>query len=344
MPLARVWDARDALEREFRIADPFAAPPPPLPRDRIWLHALLLLATFVATTLVGADMYAGYITDFRTRPVRLDAVGALVGGLWYSVPALLILGSHEMGHYFACRYYGINASLPYFIPAPLLSLFGTLGAVIRIRQPLRTKKMLFDVGVAGPIAGFVVLVPALIGGIAWSRVIRQPPLFGAGGVELGEPVLFQLVGRWFLGEIPEGYILNAHPMAFAAIFGLLATALNLLPIGQLDGGHLAYANLGRRARWVTVGTLVTMLALGALVAYSWLVWCLLMLLLLRVTGWEHPPIPDEDAPLGRSRVLVTIAAVIIFALCFTPVPIQVTDLINTTGPPSSQQQAASAGR
>jgi len=342
-PLARAWDASDEPERRLSGAGPFPGPPAAPPRDRIWLHALLFFATFLATTAVGADLYAGYVSDFGTRRPRLDTVSALVGGLWYSIPALLILGSHEMGHYVACRYYRINASLPYFIPAPLLSLFGTLGAVIRIRQPLRTRRILFDVGVAGPIAGFVVLVPAVVGGIAWSRIIRQPPMIG-GGVELGEPVLFQLLSRWFLGEIPEGYILNAHPMAFAAIFGLLATALNLLPIGQLDGGHIAYANLGRRARWITLGTLLTMLTLGVLVAYSWLIWCLLMLILLRVTGWEHPPIPDDDEPLGRSRVLLTIAAVIIFALCFTPVPIQVMDLINTGGPPASQQSASAVRR
>ena len=174
-------------------------PPPPPPRDRVWLHVVLFLTTFAATTLVGADFYASFLSDLGYRRINVTRTALLVGGLWYSVPALLILGSHEMGHYFACRYYGISATLPYFIPAPIVSLFGTLGAVIRIREPLRTKRILFDVGVAGPLAGFVVLLPALILGIRWSEVMRQPPP-GPDGVELGEPMLFQLVTRLFFGR------------------------------------------------------------------------------------------------------------------------------------------------
>jgi membrane-associated protease RseP (regulator of RpoE activity) len=319
-PLARISEPREDEDSRLR----FAAPQPP--RDRVWLHILLLILTFGATTLVGMEMYAGFLSDFGFRRVRVDSWHLLLGGLSYSIPALLILGSHEMGHYIACRIYGINASLPYFIPAPQLSLFGTLGAVIRIREPLRSKRMLFDVGVAGPIAGFVVLLPALVCGLAWSRVVRQPPVTG-GGYELGEPFLFQLVSRWFFGTIPEGYALNAHPMAFAAIFGLLATALNLLPLGQLDGGHLAYANLGPRARFLTFGTLAATLVLGVFVAPSWLFWCVLMVILLQVSGWQHPQVVDEDQPLDSTRVMITIVAIIIFALCFTPAPITPQELI-----------------
>jgi membrane-associated protease RseP (regulator of RpoE activity) len=286
-----------------------------------------LILTFAVTTVVGGVMFAGFLSDFGRRRVQLGTVAFLLGGLWYSIPALLILGSHEMGHYLACRYYRVNASLPYFIPAPILSIFGTLGAVIRIREPLRTKKILFDVGVAGPIAGFVVLVPALILGVAWSTVVRQPPIT-AGGLELGEPVLFKLVTRAFFGTIPEGYALNAHPMVFAAIFGLLATALNLFPIGQLDGGHLAYANLGPKARYLTIGALVTVLALGVFVSPSWLFWSVLMVAMLWAFGWEHPPVYDEDEPLDSTRVLITIVAIVIFALCFTPTPLSPQELLS----------------
>ena len=275
---------------------------------------------------VGAGFYANFLSDVGYRRVNVTTSTLLIGGLWYSVPALLILGCHEMGHYFACRYYGISASLPYFIPAPR-RLFGTLGAVIRIREPLRTKRILFDVGVAGPLAGFAVLLPALILGIKWSEVMRLPPP-SPDGVELGEPMIFQLVSRLFFGPIPEGYTLNAHPMAFASIFGLLATALNLLPIGQLDGGHLSYANFGPRAKYVTYATLGATLMLGLTVATSWLIWGAVILILLFLTGFEHPPTADEHEPLDRGRVAVTILAVIIFALCFTPWPITPTELIS----------------
>jgi membrane-associated protease RseP (regulator of RpoE activity) len=302
----------------FELPRAVTAPEPP--RDRIWLHALLLLLTLATTTLVGASSYVGYLTDFGQHRVRITATQALVHGLWYSVPALAILGSHEMGHYLACRYYGINASLPYFIPAPILSIFGTLGAVIRIREPLRTKRMLFDIGVAGPIAGFVLAVPALVIGMAWSRVVRLPQNL-PGTINLGEPWLFQIVKRMVFGNLPHGLDVNMHPMVLAAWFGMFATALNLLPIGQLDGGHIAYANLGRRANLVTYVTLAIMLVLGVTVSANWLFWSLLMLILLSMFGFRHPPTSDEHDDLGVARLLVTLFAVLMFILCFTPAPI-----------------------
>jgi membrane-associated protease RseP (regulator of RpoE activity) len=294
-----------------------AAPAPP--RDRVWLHVLLLLLTFVTTTMVGADAYGGFITDFGQRRVPLTYTTVLLNGLWYSVPALAILGAHEMGHYLACRYYGINASLPYFIPMFRgVSIFGTLGAVIRIREPLRTKRMLFDVGVAGPIAGFVVAVPTLILGMKWSRVIRLPPHLG--GIDLGEPWLFQLVKHFFFGNIPKGLDVNMHPMVLAAWFGLFATALNLMPLGQLDGGHITYANLGRRANYVTYIGLGILFVLGVTVSANWLFWGVLMLGMLYMFGWEHPPTADERDNIGLARVLITLFAIVMFALCFTAVP------------------------
>lgn len=278
--------------------------------------------------MVGAEFYASFLSDLGwRRRITISRTALLLGGLWYSVPALLILGCHEMGHYFACRYYRVSATLPFFIPAPIVSLFGTLGAVIRIREPLRTKRILFDVGVAGPLAGFVVLLPVLFLGIQWSEIVRErPPI--ANGVELGEPMIFQLVTRLVFGAVPEGYTLNAHPMAFASIFGLLATALNLLPIGQLDGGHLAYANFGSRSKYVTYATLGATLVLGLTVSTSWLIWGAIILGLLRLSGFEHPPTVDEHEPLDRVRVGISILAIIIFALCFTPWPITPQELIS----------------
>ena len=294
---------------------PRAVSAPEPPRDRYWLHALLLLLTLASTTIIGWAAYRGYITDLFTRRVHMSVTRQVLGGLWYSIPALTILGAHEMGHYLACRYYGINASLPFFIPFP--SIFGTLGAVIRIREPLRTKRMLFDVGVAGPIAGFVVAVPALVIGMWLSHPIRVPP----GGAELGEPLLFQFVKYAFYGHLPRGVDVNTHPMLFAAWFGLFATALNLIPVGQLDGGHIAYANLGRRANYVTYVMLPIMAILGLTISHNWLVWSGLMFVLLYLFGWKHPQTTDENDSLGTARILVTLFALLMFILCFTPAPL-----------------------
>jgi membrane-associated protease RseP (regulator of RpoE activity) len=313
------------LDPDELAPDPVAFFPPPPParapvRDRLWLHLL----TVASTTMAGANMYAGFLSQFGYRQVHETAWQILQGGLWFSLPALAILGCHEMGHYLACRYYRVDASLPFFLPMPLV-LFGTMGAVIRIRDPIPTKRMLFDIGVAGPIAGFIVAIPTLILGTAWSHVTRLPP--NLGGLMLGEPLLFQGVQRAFFGHIPEGYTVNSHPLIFAAWFGLLATSLNLLPVGQLDGGHIAYANLGTRSRYVTLGTLAAMLVLGVTMAPSWLVWCGLIGVLLVMTGWQHPPTLDDHVPLDASRVWVSILAVLIFIACFTPAPITPTELL-----------------
>lgn len=306
-------------------APPFPPPQPPQPvRDRIWLHLLLFLLTLATTTVAGAGMYEGFLTEFGYKRLQISPLQGLLGGLWFSVPALAILGCHEMGHYFACRYYRVNASLPFFLPMPL-ALFGTLGAVIRIRDPIHTKRMLFDIGVAGPIAGFVITIPALILGMAWSNISRLPQNFV--GVNLGEPLLFQLVESALFGRIPDGFSLNSHPTVLAAWFGLLATALNLLPVGQLDGGHITYANLGAKSRFLTMGTLLTMLVLGVTVAQSWLAWCVLIGVLLLATGWRHPQTLDDHVPLDRGRIWVTVLAVLIFIACFTPAPITPSELI-----------------
>lgn len=302
-----------APDSSFDVPRAVAAPEPP--RDRVWLHVLLLLLTLVTTTFVGMLNYLGYVSDLGQRRIHLSATAAVLGGLWYSIPALTILGAHEMGHYLACRYYRINASLPFFIPFP--SIFGTLGAVIRIREPLRTKRMLFDVGVAGPIAGFVVAVPALLLGMAWSHPVRVPPNAG----EYGEPLLFQFVKYLFYGHMPRGIDCNTHPLLFASWFGLFATALNLIPVGQLDGGHIAYANLGGRANYVSYVMLAIMLTLGLTVSSNWLVWSVLMIALLYLFGWKHPPTWDENDSLGTPRLLVTLFALLMFILSFIPVPI-----------------------
>jgi membrane-associated protease RseP (regulator of RpoE activity) len=300
--------------------------PQPKFQDRVWLHALLLLLTVATTTLAGAEHYVAFLSDFVDRAINLPFATLLVHGLWYSSAILAILGCHEMGHYFACRYYDVDASLPFFLPIPI-TITGTLGAFIRIREPIPQKRMLFDIGIAGPIAGFLVAVPLLFIGIAMSHVVRLPDVMPPGSAELGEPLLFQFVEKLFWGRIPTGYSLNLHPMAFAAWFGLLATALNLFPIGQLDGGHISYAVLGRR--W---SSNVTLLAIAAAVglAYfyiSWRFWAGLMIVMLYAFGRHHPRVFDEEMPLDRTRLVLAGFALVMFVLCFTPAPIQPSDLI-----------------
>jgi membrane-associated protease RseP (regulator of RpoE activity) len=268
--------------------------------------------------------YGSFLLDFVQRPLVVTSYTDLaLGGLWYSLTILAILGAHEMGHYLACRYYGVDASLPYFLPLPV-TLTGTLGAFIRIRSRIRTKPQLFDIGVAGPIAGFVLAVPAVFLGISMSRVVKLPQDFV--GFELGEPLLFQLAAWLVWGPVPDGYSLNLHPMAFAAWFGLLATALNLFPIGQLDGGHISYAVLGRRSTWITVGAIGTAVVLTVF-SLSWLVWTVLMVAMLLVFGPRHPSTVDEHVPLDGARIAIAVFALLMFIACFTPAPIEPYELI-----------------
>ena len=277
----------------------------------------LLLATILSTTWVGARYHQGFVSDFSTST---EAPFVLWHGLWYSLTVLTILGVHELGHYYACRHYRVDASLPYFLPAPFL--IGTLGAFIRMRQPIATKRMLFDIGVAGPIAGFVVAVPALFLGVGLSRVVPLPESFGELSLFLGKPLLFRLAASTIWGAAPEGYTLNLHPMGFAAWVGLLATALNLFPIGQLDGGHISYAIFGSRSTLVTVASAAVLFAL-AFHSPSWIAWAVLMVVMLVALGPRHPRTLDHDVPLDRTRTLVAVCALVIFVLCFTPAPIQV---------------------
>jgi len=295
-------------------------------QDRVWLHVLLFVLTIASTTLVGAGHYLTFLDDFRgSAALPMPFAALLVRGFWYSGTILAILGCHELGHYFACRYYDVDASLPFFIPVPFL-LTGTMGAFIRIREPIPSKRMLFDIGIAGPIAGFIVAVPALFIGLALSHVVRLPAN-SSDLMELGEPLLFKF-GSWLLwGAQPDGYSLNMHPMAFAAWFGMLATALNLFPIGQLDGGHVSYAVLGPRwSTYVTFGTVGVAMVL-AYFASSWIVWTVMILAMLFTFGPRHPRVFDEEVPLDRTRLLIALLAVVMFILCFTAAPIRPMELI-----------------
>jgi membrane-associated protease RseP (regulator of RpoE activity) len=289
--------------------------PTPPPPQRVWLHLLLLALTFVSTTIVGGLAFADVpeaahdsgLLQLLLHPAVLHA------GLAFSVPLLVILLTHEMGHWLACRRHFLDASLPYFIPAPVG--IGTFGAFIRIRSAIRSKRELLDVGAAGPLAGFVACLPVLVAGVALSRPVADMP--AAGYVVFGEPLAFRLVRSLLYPDLPEGGDILLHPTGFAAWFGLFATALNLLPFGQLDGGHISYALFGRTQRRWSWPLLILLVALSFKWT-GWLVWVAIAL----VMGVRHPRVADEDAPLDPRRRLVAWICIAVFALCFTPEPIR----------------------
>jgi membrane-associated protease RseP (regulator of RpoE activity) len=280
---------------------------------RALVHVALFLATLLTTWLVGLDHYAAFLSGFSGQTPEFS----WWNGFWYAGGVLGILGAHEFGHYFMCRRYGVDATLPYFIPAPTLA--GTFGAVIRIRDGFPTRAALFDIGVAGPIAGFVVLVPVLLVGMSWSNVVKVPDQFE--GMILGTPVAFDLAARMFFDKVPAGYSLNIHPLVFAAWFGMLATALNLLPFGQLDGGHLMYALIGRRSVWVSYVTVAVAIGL-TIYSMSWAVLTIMMLVMMLVFGTRHPTVWNEYEALDWKRVVVFLIAVAMLALCFTSAPVE----------------------
>ncbi len=284
------------------------------------MHILLVVLTVLSTSLVGGAQYASFEANFTANvpPELLTVPSLLLNGLWYSLTILAILGCHEMGHYVYCLRYGVDASLPYFLPAPL-PLTGTLGAFIRIRSRIPSKVALFDIGIAGPIAGFIIAVPALVIGLSLSRVATVPD--DLQGAYLGEPLLFRAAAWLIFGDVPDGQSINLHPMAFAAWFGLLATALNLFPIGQLDGGHIAYAVLGRRSTWVTIVMMVVAVGLATR-SSSWWAWTFLLVLMILLMGPHHPPTLDDTQPLDSSRLVLAGVALLMLILCFTPAPIE----------------------
>jgi membrane-associated protease RseP (regulator of RpoE activity) len=298
--------------------------PPPKFQDRRWLHLALLLATIASTTFAGILPYASFAAGFGSGDRLPDLTHLILGGLWYSATIIGILGAHELGHYFACRYYDVDASLPFFIPMPFV-LTGTLGAVIRIREPIPSKRMLFDIGIAGPIAGFVVAVPCLIAGLLMSNMVVIPA--GTRGDVFGEPLVFKAL-MWLVWGTPhDGQTLNAHPMVFGAWFGFLATSLNLFPIGQLDGGHISYAVLGRRSSTVTLISIGVAIGLSAFVSATWIVWTGLLVVMLFAFGRHHPRTFDEQIPLDPRRMALAVCALIMLIICFIPAPITLDQIL-----------------
>jgi membrane-associated protease RseP (regulator of RpoE activity) len=269
---------------------------------RLLFHLVLLGLTVLTTTFA-----VGFVM-----------LSSLIEGVVYSFTVLSILGAHEMGHYIACRWYGVRATLPYFIPFPLA--LGTFGAVIKIKSRIPSRRALFDIGIAGPLAGFVFALPAafIAHYFATPASLSEVP---AGAITFNDPLLFQFLLRAL--HLPA--TIETNPVWLAAWLGVFMTAMNLLPIGQLDGGHVTYAVFGRRGHrvtaWASYGVVIALAVFSIKSgAWNWVVFAALLTLLIRV---GHPPVVDEDEPLGLARILVAIIGLLIFVLSFIPIPITI---------------------
>jgi membrane-associated protease RseP (regulator of RpoE activity) len=304
------------------------------PRERYWLHALLLVATCFTTLVVGARMEFNFLhalLPFSAGdewlpffPLRwiVEQPSRLLLGIPFSATLLFILLAHEMGHYLFCRYYGVRATLPFFIPAP--TLIGTLGAVIRIKAPIRSRAALFDIGIAGPIAGFVVAVATLAVAMMLSKPLA--PSIGPADLQLGFPAIFHVMHSVLRSVAPNHAIaalplrrVYLHPTAVAAWVGMFATALNLLPSSQLDGGHIVYALVPRAHRAISWITVLVLVCLGR-IYFGWWVWAGL-LTVMNVLSYRQRQAPEYPM-LPASRWPLAVLAVIMLALTFTISPFQ----------------------
>jgi membrane-associated protease RseP (regulator of RpoE activity) len=324
-----------------------AAPPFPIRviTRREWLiHTGLFFLTFVTSTLAGITLaapelpiaeppfaspidfvlYLPLAYAFLAKALMAYAIthpAIIVQGLAFSLSLLTILFSHEMGHYLACRYYGVDATLPYFLPAPPLFLAGTFGAFIKIRSPIPTRRALFDIGLAGPLAGFVVALPIAVAGL----LVMQPPQpITGGGIIFNDPLFFRLLAPLLGVQLEPNSPINPYYMA--AWIGLLVTSLNLMPVGQLDGGHGTFAVFGPRAHAIIGRTTFMTVAILAGLGLWWyrspsgFLFALLLGIMMRV---KHPQ-PAVMEPLGRKRIVVAILTLLVFALCFWPFPVAIT--------------------
>jgi hypothetical protein len=291
----------------YRPVEVFVVQPP---KQRYWLHIVLLLATIFTTLVLGARMEFNFQQNQSPFYIGDDSLSIfpvtwalqsshILLGIPFSFSLIFILMAHEMGHYFCCRYYGVNATLPFFIPAP--TLIGTLGAFIRIRSPIRSRTALFDIGIAGPIAGFVVAIIVLMFALPLSKAM--PPTAAGSDIQLGYPLIFRLA--WYvlpLVQLKAGTAsalssIYLHPTAIAAWVGMFATALNLLPGGQLDGGHIVFSLAPRAHKMVSR---LTILALIPMAFYFWMGW-LLWAILLRISGMRHPMVAEWPGVKGIRR-------------------------------------------
>jgi Zn-dependent protease len=297
--------------------------------ERWWIHGVLFLLTFLSVTLSGAVLtgrlpyhgFLGLLSSIASPGPRFWSAWA--SGLWFSVPLLAILLAHELGHYVAARRHGVNASPPFFVPAPLISIIGTLGAFIRIRTVLTDRRQLLDVGVAGPFAGFVLALPVLVLGMHWSTPL---PLsapgagllldVGPAAIDIGGSLLTHLVRQLTVGGSGG---LALHPLAFAGWIGMFVTMLNLLPLAQLDGGHALFAAAPRIQRRLALVFWLALAVLGWFTWTGWLFWALVVVVLSR-GSLAHPPVLHGDRPLPPSRAIMAFLALLLFVLTFVPRP------------------------
>jgi len=276
-------------------------------RKAPYLHILLFILTFISTLLAGAFFQKG-INLFR-EPWRLYE------GLPFASTLMVILLSHELSHYFASKKHHTKATLPYFIPAP--SIIGTFGAFIKMKSPIVTRRALIDIGASGPIAGFILSVIASVIGLNYSTMV--PAAVARGALNLGDSLLFSLLSRLILGSPPDSYDILLHPVAFAGWIGLFVTSLNLIPVGQLDGGHIAYAFLGERHSVISKVIVAILLLLGLFYWEGWAIWGVLMIAL----GLRHPPVIYWEVPLDRGRRLLGAVALVMFVITFIPSPFKI---------------------
>lgn len=301
-------------------------------RPRAWINALLFLLTVVSTLFVGS-LYSDVALEFQSAWELLHPAN-LARGLPFAASLLGILAAHEFGHYFAARYHKVAVTLPYFIPMPLT--FGTLGAFIQLKEPIPDRRKLFDIGVAGPLAGLLLAIPLLLVGLSTSEVAIPPPNTP---LMLEGNSLLYLAAKWLLfgALLPDpatGRDVFMNQVTFAAWIGLLVTALNLLPVGQLDGGHTVFALFGRKARYINlaaVGLLALLATAGvpfvqellpALASVGYTGWFLWLFLILTLIGVEHPPALDDVTTLDPRQRLVGIVVIVLFVLLFVPVPLR----------------------
>ncbi|MGB7296352.1 MAG: site-2 protease family protein [Candidatus Aminicenantales bacterium] len=287
-----------------------------------WLNLLLFVVTCISAFYVGLTWGVSYIYSDQLLQdsqlvLGLDVfMGPRVISLAFVYAAVLIgiLLGHEMGHYFACRHYRIEATLPFFIPAP--TLIGTLGAFIRIKAPITRRKQLFDIGIAGPLTGFALSLPAVIYGLSLSKIV--PPVPREDAWVFGEPLLLKLIGGLMFRDIPVESELLLHPIGFAGWVGILITAFNLFPVGQLDGGHISYALLGEKSKPLARLLLGVFIVMGIFFWVGWIIWALIILLL----GSKHPQLSGHQEGLSQGRRLLSVLIIIIFILSFIPAPIK----------------------
>ena len=312
---------RQERGKDFIIAQPA---PPASGRRRLWINAVLLVATIISVLGAGTiQALPEAVWASMDMGTELSATRSLAGALlsnWtlgipFTAALLGILGVHELGHYFLARRYKLDVSLPYFIPFPINYLTGTLGAVIRIESPFQSRRALFDVGIAGPLAGLAVAIPVVAAGLFQADLVQID--LTAGGMAFQEPLLFRWMAELIVGPRPAGFDLEMNPLLMAGWWGFLVTALNLLPVSQLDGGHISYAVFGKYHKFVAWG----MFTFAAIIALARSPGYIIMLGLVFFMGLNHPPALDDVSSIGMPRRILGLLTLLLFFALATPQPL-----------------------